>query len=185
MAETATPPMKTGNGKVRRPDLFETFQDEMARLWSQTWPFSSWPVACGTAATTGGAALWTPRVDVFEKNGDLVVKAELPGARKEDIEVTLDQGDLVIRGQKKAETEVKEENYYRMEQSYGSFYRRLALPFETTAEQIKATYAEGSWRSASRSRRLRRSRHRRPSGLVRERHAARTRPHRDSALFAL
>ena len=43
-------------------------------------------------------ALWTPRVDVFEKNGDFVVKAELPGARKEDIEVTLDQGDLVIRG---------------------------------------------------------------------------------------
>jgi HSP20 family protein len=72
-----------------------------------------------------------------------VVKAELPGAKKEDIEVTLDQGDLVIRGQKKAETEVKEEHYYRMEQSYGSFYRRLALPFETTAEQIKATYAEG------------------------------------------
>ena len=57
--------------------------------------------------------------------------------------ITLDQGDLLIRGEKNAETEVKEENYYRKEQSYGSFYRRLALPFETTAEQIKATYAEG------------------------------------------
>jgi HSP20 family protein len=146
MSETATAPVKTENGKVHRPDpfeMFETFQDEMARLWGQTWPFGSWPLAHRTAQRTTGAALWTPRVDVFEKNGDIVVKAELPGAKKEDIEVTLDQGDLMIRGQKKAETEVKEEHYYRMEQSYGSFYRRLALPFETTAEQIEATYAEG------------------------------------------
>jgi HSP20 family protein len=146
MAETATAPAKRENGKVRRRDpfeMFETFQDEMARLWGQTWPFGSWPLARGAAPTTERTAFWTPRVDVFEKNGDFVVKAELPGAKKEDIEVTLDQGDLVIRGQKKAETEVKEEHYYRMEQSYGSFYRRLALPFETTAEQIKATYVEG------------------------------------------
>jgi HSP20 family protein len=146
MAETATAPAKSKNGKLHRRDpfeMFETFQDEMARLWGQTWPFGSWPLARKSAQTTDGAALWTPRIDVFEKNGDFVVKAELPGAKKEDIEVTLDQGDLVIRGQKKAETEVKEEHYYRMEQSYGSFYRRLALPFETTAEQIQATYAEG------------------------------------------
>jgi HSP20 family protein len=146
MAETATAPAKSENGKLRRPDpfeMFETFQDEMARLWGQTWPFGSWPLARRAAQTTEGTTLWAPRVDVFEKNGDFVVKAELPGAKKEDIEVTLEQGDLVIRGQKKAETEVKEEHYYRMEQNYGSFYRRLALPFETTAEQIKATYAEG------------------------------------------
>jgi HSP20 family protein len=146
MAETTTVPAKSENGKLRRPDpfeMFETFQDEMARLWGQTWPFGSWPLARRAAKMTEGAALWAPRVDVFEKNGDFVVKAELPGAKKEEIEVTLDQGDLVIRGQKKAETEVKEETYYRMEQSYGSFFRRLALPFETTAEQIKATYADG------------------------------------------
>lgn len=146
MAETATVPAKSENGKLRRHDpfeMFESFQDEMARFWSQAWPFGSWPLMRRPVATTEGAALWTPRVDMFEKNGDLVVKAELPGAKKEDIDVTLDQGALVIRGQKQAESEVKEESYYRMEQSYGSFYRRLALPFETTAEQIKATYAEG------------------------------------------
>ena len=145
MAETTTVPAKSENGKLRRRDpfeMFETFHEEMAQLWGQTWPFG-WPLARRAAPTTEGTALWAPRVDVFEKNGDIVVKAELPGAKKEDIEVTLDQGDLVIRGRKKAETEVKEEHYYRMEQSYGSFYRRLALPFETTAEQIEATYAEG------------------------------------------
>lgn len=146
MTETTTMPAKSENGKLRRRDpfeMFERFQDEMARLWSQTWPIGHEPIVRRTTEMTAGTALWTPRVDVFEKNGDFVVKAELPGARKEDIEVTLEQGDLVIRGQKKAETEVKEENYYRMEQSYGSFFRRLALPFETTAEKVTATYQEG------------------------------------------
>jgi HSP20 family protein len=137
---------KTENGKLRRRDpfeMFEGFQDEMARLWSQSWPFGSWPLARRAMPMPEGDALWAPKVDVFEKNGDLVVKAEVPGAKKEDIEVTLDDGTLVIKGEKKSESEVKEESYYRMEQSYGSFFRRLALPFETTADQVKATYAEG------------------------------------------
>ena len=146
MAETATLPTKTENGKLRRRDpfeMFEGFQDEMARLWGQTWPFRTWPLAPRMTPTTETGTMWAPRVDVFEKDGDLVVKAELPGAKKEDIAVTMEQGYLVIRGEKKAETEVKEERYYRMEQSYGSFYRRLALPFEATADQIKATYTGG------------------------------------------
>jgi len=146
MAQTMTAPAKTEPGKLRRRDpfeMFETFQDDMTRLWGQTWPFGAWPLARRAAQPTETGTFWTPRVDVYEKDGDFVVKAELPGAAKDDIEITLDQGALIIRGQKKAETEVKEEHYYRMEQSYGSFYRRLALPFETTPEQVKATYAEG------------------------------------------
>lgn len=146
MAETATLPAKTETPKLKRRDpfdMFESLQDEMNRLWGQSWPFGTWPLTRRPAATAEGAGLWTPRVDIFEKDGDLVVKAELPGAKKEDIEVTLDQGNLVIRGQRQAETEVKEENYYRMEQTYGSFFRRLALPFETTTDEIKATYTGG------------------------------------------
>jgi HSP20 family protein len=84
-----------------------------------------------------------PSTDVYEKDGNLVVKAELPGMKKEDIEVTLDQGDLVIRGERKAESEVTEEDYYRLERSYGSFYRRLPLGFHVTAEQIAASYHDG------------------------------------------
>ena len=146
MAETATLPAKTETPKMKRHgsfDMFESLQDEMNRLWGQTWPLGTWPLTRRTATATEGTALWTPRVDVYEKNGDLVVKAELPGAKKEDIEVTLDEGYLVIRGQRQAETEVKEENYYRMEQTYGSFFRRLTLPFETTTDQITATYEGG------------------------------------------
>jgi HSP20 family protein len=82
-------------------------------------------------------------MDVFEQNGNLVVKAELPGVAKDDIHVTYDRGDLEIRGEKKAESEVKEENYYRSERSYGSFYRRMTLPFELKPEQISAEYKDG------------------------------------------
>jgi HSP20 family protein len=146
MAQTATVPAKSENGHPRRRDpfeMFETIQEDMGRLWSQTWPFGAWPLTRRTSPVIQSPARWAPRVDVFEKDGSLVVTAELPGAQKEDIEVTLDQGDLVIRGERKAESEVKEAEYYRMERSYGSFYRRLPLPFETTADQIQATYKSG------------------------------------------
>jgi HSP20 family protein len=86
---------------------------------------------------------WTPSVDVYERDNTLVVKAEVPGLKKEDIEVALDQGDLVIRGERKAESEVKEENYYRIERNYGSFYRRIPLPFEVQADQVSASYNDG------------------------------------------
>lgn len=144
-APMATEPT-TAAAKLRRRDPFEmieSFQEEMARLWGQTWPFGGWPLPRRATTTPEGATMWTPRVDVFEKDGELVVKAEAPGMKKEDIEITLDAGVLVMRGHKRAEQEVKEEHYYRMEQRYGSFYRRLALPFETTAEAITATYADG------------------------------------------
>ena len=146
MAETATVPAKTESPQPRRPapfDMFETLQEEMARLWGQAWPLSLFPISRRLAELAPGTPTWTPRVDVYEKDGSLVVKAELPGAKKEDIAVTLDDGELVIRGEKKAESEVKDEHYYRMERSYGSFYRRLRLPFEASAESIQATYTGG------------------------------------------
>jgi HSP20 family protein len=128
----------------RRFDPFEMFdemQDEMARLWSQTWPFMPRPLARPLRRLA--ATAWTPRMDVFEKGGNLMVKAELPGLKREDIEVTLVEGDLVIRGERKAEHEVKEEHYYRMERSYGSFFRRVPLDFAPKAQEIKATYKDG------------------------------------------
>jgi HSP20 family molecular chaperone IbpA len=69
-------------------------------------------------------------VDVFEEQDDIVVKAELPGIEKDNIEVTLTDHTLTIKGEKKKAEEVKEENYYRAERSYGSFLRTLELPRE-------------------------------------------------------
>jgi HSP20 family protein len=114
-------------------------QDEMERLWGRM-PFGVRPLLRRNGELPEARA---PRMDIFEKDGALMVKAELPGVKKEDVAITLDDGDLVIRGESKAESEVKEEDYYRMERSYGSFYRRLPLPFEAQAEDIKASFADG------------------------------------------
>jgi HSP20 family protein len=143
MAEQTSVPVKAEGQGLRRWDPFEMFnelQEEMARRWAAGWPIA--PLVTRRRLFEP-AAPWAPSLDVYEKDGNLVVKAELPGIQKEDIDVTLDRGDLVIRGERKAEKEVKEENYYRMERSYGSFQRRLPLPFDVKPEQIQATYTDG------------------------------------------
>lgn len=139
-------PVKSEGQRLRRWDpleLFEEMQEEMARLWGETGPLAArrltWPLRRFSPAPMA----WMPRMDVYEKDNTLVVKAELPGVKKEDIEVAVDNGDLVIRGERQAEQEVKEENYYRMERTSGSFYRRLPLPYEVKPDQIEASFNDG------------------------------------------
>ena len=142
MATAMTPAKPAAETKPARREPFEfldTLQEEMARLWGQTWP---WPTMRPFKPAQMATA-WAPRVDMFERNGRLVVKAELPGVEKEDISVALDQGDLEIRGERKTESEVKEEDFYRMERSYGSFFRRLPLPFEVKPEAVAAEFKDG------------------------------------------
>ena len=84
-----------------------------------------------------------PTVDVYEEKDDIVVKAELPGMDKDNIEVNLTDHTLTIKGEKKKEEEVKEENYYRSERSYGSFLRTLELPKDVHADKVKASFKNG------------------------------------------
>jgi len=84
-----------------------------------------------------------PAVDLFEEKDEIVVKAELPGMDKENIEVNLIDHHLTIKGEKKKEEEVKEENYYRAERSYGSFLRTLELPKDVHADKVKASFKNG------------------------------------------
>jgi HSP20 family protein len=86
---------------------------------------------------------WVPVVDVFEKEDKFVVKAELPGMKEEDIDVSVVGDTLTIKGEKKTETEVKEEDYYRCERSYGSFFRSIPLPATVEADKIEASYGDG------------------------------------------
>jgi HSP20 family protein len=86
---------------------------------------------------------WMPAVDVFEKEDKFVVKAELPGMKEEDIHVSVVGDTLSIKGEKKTETEVKEEDYYRSERSYGSFYRSIPLPSNVDANKIEASFEDG------------------------------------------
>jgi HSP20 family protein len=84
-----------------------------------------------------------PDVDMFEDGGDVVVKAEIPGMKKEDIDVTLTDGAITISGEKKKEQEIKKKNYYKWERSYGSFCRTLSLPAEIQADKVKSTFKDG------------------------------------------
>lgn len=86
---------------------------------------------------------WTPAIEVFEKEDKFLVKAELPGVKEEDIDISAVGDTLTIRGERKAESEVKEEDYYCCERSYGSFFRSIALPSHVDAEKIEASYEDG------------------------------------------
>jgi HSP20 family protein len=86
---------------------------------------------------------WVPTIDVFEKNGELHVKADLPGVKKEDVKVEVDDGALVIRGQRKTESEVQEKDFYRAERHHGEFFRRMLLNFEADPRKIDARFADG------------------------------------------
>jgi len=84
-----------------------------------------------------------PEVDMFESDGKLILKAELPGMKKEDIEVTLTDGSITISGEKKKEDEIKRKDYYKLERSYGSFRRTFSLPTEVRGDKVKSTFKDG------------------------------------------
>jgi HSP20 family protein len=86
---------------------------------------------------------WTPAIEMFEKDDKFMVKAELPGMKEEDIDVSVVGDTLTIKGERKAESEVKEEDYYCCERSYGSFTRSITLPSSVDAKNIEASYENG------------------------------------------
>ncbi len=146
MAESSMIPVKRGDGKLRRVEpsgFLDELEAEMERFGRDLWPFWTAPFLRPLRRVAGVPRAWAPRMDVYEKDNAIVVKAELPGLKKEDVQVEVEDEDLVIRGESKAESEVKDEDYYRTERSYGSFYRRMALPAGVTSEQIQATLKDG------------------------------------------
>jgi HSP20 family protein len=84
-----------------------------------------------------------PAVDLYEQKDEIIVKAELPGLTKDDIEVNIADKLLTLKGEKRKEDEVKEEDYYRAERAYGSFVRSVELPAEVTLEKVKAVFKNG------------------------------------------
>ena len=93
---------------------------------------------------TGFRGTWTPAVDIYETdNHDLVLKAELPGLNRDNIDVTVENSTLVLKGSKNFEAEVKEENYRRVERSYGTFHRSFTLPTTVDASRVSAEFKNG------------------------------------------
>lgn len=86
---------------------------------------------------------WSPAVDIYEVEGALVLKAELPDMRREDIEITVENNTLTLRGERKLDQEIKQENFHRVERAYGSFVRSFSLPNTVDAARINAEYKNG------------------------------------------
>jgi HSP20 family protein len=86
---------------------------------------------------------WVPPIEVLRKNGEFMVRADLPGLTKEDVKVELTDNLLTISGERKEEKEEKREGFYRTERNYGSFYRQIPLPEGTKTEKAVATFRNG------------------------------------------
>jgi HSP20 family protein len=93
--------------------------------------------------STFGPSIWTPAVDITEKDDEYLVKVELPGVEKNDVQITLESNILTVKGEKKQEKEEKGENYHRMERSYGSFQRSFTLPTTVKSDKIDASFKDG------------------------------------------
>lgn len=141
MTDQTMVPVRAEERRLRPFELFEEFEELMDRFWGEL--LSTWPGRSLLREFANLPAEWTPRVDMFEQNGNLVIRAALPGVRPEDVEVKLEDGDLVIRGERRLEQAVRSEDYYRREWQYGSFYRRIELPFPVKPEQIQASFHNG------------------------------------------
>ena len=111
-------------------------QDRMNRLFEDAG--RTWRTDEPSATTT-----WSPAVDIFETEGEIVVKAELPGMDRKDITLHLEKNILTVRGERRFEKETKEENYHRIERSYGGFSRTFSIPATVDDEQIRAEYKDG------------------------------------------
>jgi len=118
---------------------FQAVQDRLNRVFDEAFR--------GTARgnddewALGGS--WAPSVDIFEHEGNLVLKAELPGVDPKDVDVRVENNVLTLRGERKFESEVKREKYHRVERAYGTFSRSFTLPNVVDTEKIKADYKDG------------------------------------------
>ena len=86
---------------------------------------------------------WAPPVDIYETEEAIVLKAELPGVESKDVEVRVEDNTLYLKGERKFEKEVKEQNYHRVERSYGSFARSFSLPNSISTDKVKAEFKDG------------------------------------------
>jgi len=114
--------------------------EEMERRFDDLLGWQSLPVAWTRMPTQ---VEWLPPIEMFEKDDKFIVKAELPGIDKEEIDVSVVGETLTIKGERKAETEVKEESYHCCERSYGSFVRSITLPSAVDTKKIEASLENG------------------------------------------
>ena len=110
-----------------------SFQNRLQRLLGEGAPFAS----------VEGVTTWLPPVDILEEPDRLIFRAEIPGVRKEDIDIKVENGTLVLHGEKKQEKEFDSDSAHRIERFYGAFSRSFVLPSVIDADKIQARYKDG------------------------------------------
>lgn len=126
--------------------LFRRMTDEMDRWFDravhgyqtqQNDPFGS------LARSFGGSAMWAPRIEAFQRGDEFIVRAELPGLKKEDVRVNVTDDSIVIEGERRDEFENTHGDVYHTERSYGSFYREIPLPEGAISDKADASFRNG------------------------------------------
>lgn len=117
-----------------------TLQDEMNRLFSTNLWRGAGPLA---GEEDFARTAWTPRVDIFETTDNLVLEAELPGMKPEDVDVSIENNTITLKGERNFEKKEENENYHRVERSYGSFTRSFTLPRNVISDEAKAEFKNG------------------------------------------
>jgi len=114
-------------------DRLSSLRDEVNRLFDFSWP----------ARDSGLFSGWSPALDVFDDKDSLIVKVELPGLKKEEINISLHEGVLTVSGERQRETEKKEGESFRSERYFGKFQRSVTLPTTVDSNKVSASYKDG------------------------------------------
>ena len=125
--------IKHGETALRTPREFSDFRNRMFQLFEEPFGLPVFRQAVG----------WVPDVDVSETDGEIIVRAELPGMTKQDVEIDLEGNVLTLKGEKKEEREEKEKERYLYESSYGAFQRAFTLPTAIREDQVRAELQSG------------------------------------------
>ena len=113
---------------------FNALQEQVNKLFESTF---------NAQGENSGITAWAPSVDIYETENELVLKADVPGVTEKDIDVRVENNMLTVRGERRGEQSVKEDNYLRVERTYGSFSRSFSLPNTVNTEAISAEYKNG------------------------------------------
>ncbi len=113
-----------------------TLREKMNRLFEDSVPGQ-------TENREMAGSSWTPAVDIYETEHEIVLSAEVPGIDEKDIEIKVEENTLTLRGERKFEKETQEENFHRIERAYGSFFRSFSLPHYVDQTKIKAEHEHG------------------------------------------
>jgi HSP20 family protein len=142
MARNPMTPFRPGGGMFPG-DPFLSLHREMNRLFDDVFRGAGLPTATGSQGQGDVGTFVNAHMDVSETDTEIRITAELPGVTEQDIDVSLDDDVLTIRGEKKFERKDEKETYHFVERSYGTFQRALRLPFPVDPEQVQASFENG------------------------------------------